>query len=113
MFQEYEKPAALESNGLKNTRPNGLTNENQFKRRIDMNYSTTNQNKFQQKSPHATGETYNPPKFRFTLKHIICDECARPLYLYGSNFIESYTAGQANVLRALCDRHAAELGGAE
>jgi hypothetical protein len=49
----------------------------------------------------------------FNVMQIPCDECARPLYLYGSNFIESYTAGQANVLRALCDRHAAELGGAE
>ncbi len=31
MFNENEKPAALESNGLKNTRPNGSTNNKQFK----------------------------------------------------------------------------------
>jgi hypothetical protein len=49
----------------------------------------------------------------FNVMQIPCDECALPLSLYGSNFIESYTAGQANVLRALCDRHAAEMGGAE
>ncbi len=75
-----------------------------------MNYSTTNQNKYQQKSPSATGETFNPPQFRFTLKHIICDECARPLRLYGENFNDSNTNGSANPPLGLCDTHAAERG---
>ncbi len=49
----------------------------------------------------------------FNVVQIPCDECCRPLRLYGENFIESYTAGQANPLRALCDRHAPVWGGAE
>jgi hypothetical protein len=40
---------------------------------------------------------------------LVCDECARPLHLYGQNFIEGYTDGRANILRCLCDVHAAEL----
>ncbi len=38
----------------------------------------------------------------------VCDECALPLKLYGSNYIESYTNGRANILRCLCDLHADE-----
>lgn len=39
-----------------------------------------------------------------------CDECARPLHLYGENFIETYTNGKANALRCLCDLCADEMG---
>ncbi len=39
----------------------------------------------------------------------VCDECARPLHLYGENFVETYTNGKANVLRCLCDLHADEM----
>lgn len=39
----------------------------------------------------------------------VCDECARPLHLYGENFIETYTNGKANILRCLCDLHADEM----
>ncbi len=45
------------------------------------------------------------------LSHTIsfaCDECSLPLQLYGENYIETYTAGKVNVLRALCDLHAEE-----
>ena len=42
-------------------------------------------------------------------KAFVCDECARPLHLYGENFIETYTNGKANTLRCLCDLHAEEL----
>ncbi len=42
-------------------------------------------------------------------KAFVCDECARPLHLYGENFIETYTNGKANVLRCLCDLHADEM----
>ncbi len=45
----------------------------------------------------------------FRLQRLVCDECARPLYLYGENFIDSYTDGRANVLRCLCDIHADEM----
>ncbi len=40
----------------------------------------------------------------------VCDECAAPLHLYGENFIDSYTDGQANILRCLCDLCAEEFG---
>ncbi len=33
-----------------------------------------------------------------------------PLWLAGENFIDSYSDGRANILRCLCDIHAAELG---
>jgi len=42
-------------------------------------------------------------------KAFVCDECARPLHLYGENFIETYTNGKANILRCLCDLHANEM----
>ncbi len=42
-------------------------------------------------------------------KAFVCDECARPLRLYGENFIETYTNGKANILRCLCDLHADEM----
>ncbi len=48
----------------------------------------------------------NAPFYRLRL---VCDECARPLHLYGENFIESYSNGKANIMRCLCDLHAAEL----
>ncbi len=74
---------AFQSNGL-NSRTNTRTNH--------VN-NTPNRDKLQTISP------------RF-----VCDECARPLHLYGENFIESYTNGKVNVLRCLCDLHADEMG---
>ena len=43
------------------------------------------------------------------LAAFVCDECARPLQLYGANFIESYSNGRVNILRCLCDLHADEM----
>ncbi len=48
--------------------------------------------------------------FRFAGQRLVCDECARPLHLYGENFVETYTGGKVNVLRCLCDLHAEEMG---
>ncbi len=48
--------------------------------------------------------------FRFAGMRLVCDECAAPLHLYGEHFIDSYTNGQANVLRCLCDLHSDEFG---
>jgi hypothetical protein len=39
-----------------------------------------------------------------------CDECSLPLQLYGENYIETYTDGQANPLRCFCNTHAEEFG---
>jgi len=47
--------------------------------------------------------------FCFSGLRLVCDECAAPLHIYGENFIESYTNGRANILKCLCDLHAAEL----
>jgi len=55
------------------------------------------------------GQNAGDPHFCFIGMRLVCDECAVPLLLYGENFIESYKAGKANVLRCLCDLHAAEL----
>jgi hypothetical protein len=48
--------------------------------------------------------------FCFAGMRLVCDECCLPLYLFGENFIESYTNGRANLLQCLCDTHAAERG---
>jgi RNase P subunit RPR2 len=48
--------------------------------------------------------------FRFAGMRLYCDECAAPLWLYGENFIESYSNGYADTLRCLCDMHAEEFG---
>ena len=42
-------------------------------------------------------------------RYFVCDECCRPLHLYGENFIETYTNGKVNTLRCLCDIHADEM----
>jgi hypothetical protein len=51
----------------------------------------------------ATGQNADELPFRFTGLRLVCDECAAPLWLYGENFIDSYTDGRANILRCLCD----------
>ncbi len=48
--------------------------------------------------------------FQFDGMSLFCDECCLPLWLYGANFIESYSNGYANTLKCLCDLHAEELG---
>lgn len=58
----------------------------------------------------TNGENAGEPRFCFIGMRIVCDECALPLSLYGGNFIESYSKGRANILRCLCDIHAAERG---
>ena len=47
--------------------------------------------------------------FCFIGMRLVCDECSLPLKIYGENYIESYINGRANLLRCLCDLHAAEL----
>ncbi len=59
----------------------------------------------------ATGKNADEPSFRFTDLRLVCDECAAPLWLYGENFIETYTNGRANLLKCLCDLCAAEFLG--
>ncbi len=98
-----------------------------------MNKNITNQDKFQfnsAKPPRvfkkvlSTTKTQKRPlkteksvklklahlPFCFTGWRLVCDECAAPLHLYGENFIESYCNGRANILKCLCDLHAAERG---
>jgi hypothetical protein len=53
-------------------------------------------------------KTYGKSKFSSTIS-FACDECNLPLQLYGENYIETYTDGKVNVLRALCDLHADEF----
>jgi hypothetical protein len=61
-------------------------------------------------APTFPSLTREPPDRKtFLGLAFVCDECARPLHLYGENFIETYTNGNVNVLRCLCDLHAAEL----
>ncbi len=86
-----------------------------------MNKHTTNQNNFQFNSRRMWLESTKLSRLpvRKKLKSsdlsfikmtaFVCDECAMPLSLYGENFVESYTNGRANILRVLCDLHAAEL----
>ncbi len=53
---------------------------------------------------------FAPPESPFLeTMAFVCDECARPLHLYGENLIETYTDGKANILRCLCDLHADEM----
>ncbi len=54
------------------------------------------------------GQNSTVPFFEMT--SFVCDECCLPLWLYGANFIESYTIGRANILRCLCDNHAEAFG---
>ncbi len=54
-------------------------------------------------------KTYGQSKLSHTTT-FACDECALPLHLYGENYIETYTNGKVNILRALCDLHAEEMG---
>jgi len=63
---------------------------------------------FKHNSPlHKPPGAHQP--FCFTGWRLVCDECAAPLHLYGENFIETYCNGRANILKCLCDLHAAEL----
>jgi len=64
------------------------------------------------KTPNKELQMDNTPtrnKIQLKLTSFVCDECALPLRLYGQNFIETYTGGKVNVLRCLCDLHAAEM----
>ena len=89
--------------------------------RLLMKNNSLYQNKLQQFSSHSRRESTKPfcapasrnhnlPKIpAITIAAFVCDECARPLNLYGENFIETYTNGKANILRCLCDLHADEM----
>ncbi len=82
--------------------------------RLVKNFTTT-QNKFQFNSttsrlPERKTSMLPESPFLETMAFFVCDECARPLSLYGENFIETYTNGTANILRCLCDLHADEMG---
>jgi hypothetical protein len=72
-----------------------------------MSNNNTTQRKFQIK-PRGIPETATN-LFQFDGTSLFCDECSLPLWLYGANFIESYSNGYANTLRCLCDLHAEEL----
>jgi hypothetical protein len=74
-----------------------------------MSNNNTTQRKFQL-NPRDNPETTINFNFRFDGFSLFCDECSSPLWLYGANFIESYSNGYANTLRCLCDLHAEELG---
>ncbi len=63
--------------------------------------------KFQQRFINLPAAETN--MFRFAGMRLVCDECSAPLHLYGEHFVESYTNGDANILRCLCDLHAEEL----
>ncbi len=86
---------------MKNEKGNAgnVTSIKNLKPKLTMIQNTSNTNKFQIKS--AT--------FCFAGLSLVCDECAVPLNLYGENFFESYCNGRANILKCLCDLHAAEL----
>jgi hypothetical protein len=79
--------------------------------RLTMNHNTTNQQKFQSDSSQSRANLLEQSKLSRLpeRKAFVCDECARPLRLYGENFIETYTNGKVNILRCLCDLHADEM----
>ncbi len=62
------------------------------------------------KKTNSKGESFSMSNITTTLKEIQIDFCFAPLRLYGENFIDSYTSGEANILRCLCDTHAEERG---
>jgi hypothetical protein len=90
-----------------NEKPNENTETKiNFKGEIDMTNNSTKATEFQYK-------TSGLAKLSHTTTNFFCDECCLPLRLYGENHIKSYTGGQSNILRALCDSHAAEFGFSE
>ncbi len=91
-----EKAEALESDGSNKNLTDNLTMRN----------STLNPNQFQLEIT-VNIKCKSRPVYRGF--NFVCDECARPLHLYGENFIETYTNGKVNVLRCLCDLHADEM----
>ncbi len=85
------------------SKTNEKTSKTNFKGEIDSNYNNTKQPEFQYKTSGLS-------KLSQTTTNFVCVECNLPLSLYGENHIKSCTGGQSNILRTLCDSHAAEFG---
>jgi len=121
---QSEKPVAT-NNGSNIRTDKRLTNKTKSKEnRFAMNNNTTNETKLQFNSAPSRANLLKQSRLsrlpqRKTSKlpespfletmAFVCDECSRPLHLYGENFIETYTGGKANILRCLCDLHADEM----
>jgi hypothetical protein len=82
--------AGIDAHNKKSDEPNQLPNSNL--KGCDFQYKTLGQSKLSHTLSFA------------------CDECSLPLQIYGENYIETYTDGQANPLRCFCNTHAEEFG---
>ncbi len=96
----------------------GLTNlDNQLLMKNNSLYQNKLQHNSRREWLESTKLSHLPERKTFKLPKMpvikmtafVCDECARPLHLYGENFIETYINGEANILRCLCDLHADEF----